>query len=127
MGLRYRNNGYVLGGLDERGEYRPGLHRPPGLCDLRPDGYGPWEIQALATAAQNQYRFIPQTRETNVGTINEALRLTVYFDGQEVTQYRTGFGALAADRVTPTSRVRFIASAFRTDEEETFDILGGYF
>ena len=27
--------------------------------------------------------------------------LTVYFDGQEVTQYRTGFAALAADRVTP--------------------------
>ncbi len=127
LGLRYRNNGYVLGGLDESGEYRPVYTDLQGYITYDPDGYGPWEIQALATAAQNRYRFIPQTRETNVGTINEALRLTVYFDGQEVTQYRTGFGALAADRVTPTSRVRFIASAFRTDEEETFDILGGYF
>ena len=127
MGLRYRNNGYVLGSLDETGEYRPVYTDLQGYITYDPDGYGPWEIQALATAAQNQYRFIPQTRETNVGTINEALRLTVYFDGQEVTQYRTGFGALAADRVTPTSRVRLIASAFRTDEQETFDILGGYF
>ncbi len=127
MGLRYRNNGYVLGSLDESGEYRPVYTDLQGYVTYDPDGYGPWELQALATVAQNKYQFIPQTRETNVGTINEALRLTVYFDGQEVTQYRTGFAALAADRVTPTSRVRFIASAFRTDEEETFDILGGYF
>ena len=127
MGLRYRNNGYVLGSLDESGEYRPVYTDLQAYVTYDPDGYGPWELQALATAAQNKYQFIPQTRETNVGTINEALRLTVYFDGQEVTQYRTGFAALAADRVTPTSRVRFIGSAFRTDEEETFDILGGYF
>ncbi len=127
MGLRYRNNGYVLGSLDESGEYRPVYTDFQSYVTFDPDGYGPWEIQALGTVARNQYRFIPQTRETNVGTINEALRLTVYFDGQEVTQYQTGFGALAAERVTPTSRVRFIASAFRTDEEETFDILGGYF
>ena len=127
MGMRYRNNGYVLGSLDEAGEYRPVYTDFQSYVTYDPDGYGPWELQALATVAQNKYQFIPQTRETNVGTINEALRLTVYFDGQEVTQYRTGFAALAADRVTPTSRVRFIASAFRTDEEETFDILGGYF
>lgn len=127
MGMRYRNNGYVLGSLDEAGEYRPVYTDLQGYVTYDPDGYGPWEIQALATVAQNKYQFIPQTRETNVGTINEALRLTVYFDGQEVTQYRTGFAALAAERVTPTSRVRFIGSAFRTNEEETFDILGGYF
>ena len=127
MGLRYRNNGYVLGSLDESGEYRPVYTDFQSYVTFDPDGYGPWELQALGTVARNQYRFIPQTRETNVGTINEALRLTVYFDGQEVTQYQTGFGALAAERVTPTSRVRFIASAFRTDEEETFDILGGYY
>ena len=118
LGLRYRNNGYVLGGLDESGEYRPVYTDLQGYITYDPDGYGPWEIQALATAAQTRYRFIPQTRETNVGTINEALRLTVYFDGQEVTQYRTGFGALAAARVPPTSRVRIIASAFRTAEEQ---------
>lgn len=127
LGLRYRNNGYILGALDEQGEYKPEYIDAQAYITFDPDGFGPWEFQVLATAAKNKYRFIPKTRETNVGTINEALRLTVYFDGQEVTQYATAFAAIAADRVAPTSRVRFIASAFRTNESETFDILGSYF
>jgi hypothetical protein len=127
LGVRYRNNGYILGALDEQGEYKPEYTDAQAYVTFDPDGFGPWELQALVTAAKNKYQFLPKTRETNVGTINEALRLTVYFDGQEVTQYATGFAALAADRVAPTSRVRLIASAFRTNESETFDILGSYF
>lgn len=127
LGARYRNNGYILGALDEQGEYKPEYTDIQAYVTYDPDGFGPWEIQGLVTAAKNKYRFIPKTRETNVGTINEALRLTVYFDGQEVTQYATSFAAIAADRVAPTSRVRFIASAFRTNESETFDILGSYY
>ena len=67
-----------------------------------PDGYGPWEIQALGVYGRNDYKFFPATRETNIGTINQAARLTVYYDGQEQSGYETGFGALAVERSTET-------------------------
>lgn len=127
LGLRYRNNSYVLSTLDERGEYAPTY--VDGQCYLTwdPDGYGPWEIQALGVYNRNDYRFLPATRETNIGTINQAARLTVYYDGEEQSGYETGFGALALEHTTETSRIRWITSVMQTAERESFDVLGQYF
>lgn len=125
-GVRYRNNSYVLGSLDETGEYNPKYLDAQTYITWDPDGYGPWEVQLLGVYGENDYQFIPQTRETDVGTINSALRLSIYFDGKEQTSYQTGFSALAIEHRTENSRIRWINSAFRTVERESFDILGAY-
>ena len=125
-GFRYRNNAYVLGSLDETGEYSPVYLDAQSYITWDPDGYGPWEIQLLGVYGENDYNFIPKDRQTDVGTINSAIRLNVYFDGKEETSYQTGFGALAFERATEHSRIRFINSAFKTVERETFDIIGAY-
>ena len=125
-GLRYRDNSYVLGSLDEGGEYQPRYVDVQSFITWDPDGYGPWEFEALGIFGQNQYQFNPIKRESDVGNINEALRLTVYFDGQEKTSYQTGFGAFGANYITENHRIRWISSAFQTAESETFDILGAY-
>ena len=126
-GFRYRNNRYVLSTLDERGEYAPSYLDAQAYLTWDPDGYGPWEIQALGVYGRNDYRFFPETRETNIGTINDASRLTVYYDGEENSGYETGFGALAIERSTENSRLRWINSIFQTAERESFDVLGQYF
>ena len=127
LGVRYRNNSYVLSTLDQRGEYAPTYL--DGQCYLTwdPDGYGPWEVQMLGVYGSNDYRFLPQTRETNIGTINQAARLTVFYDGEEQSGYETGFGALALERRTENSRIRWIQSIFQTAERESYDVLGQYF
>ena len=127
LGVRYRNNSYVLSTLDERGEYAPTYLDAQTYVTYDPDGYGPWEIQAFGVYGRNDYRFFPATRETNIGTINQAARLTVYYDGQEQSGYETGFGALAFERSTETTRLRWINSIFQTAERESFDVLGQYF
>lgn len=126
-GLRYRDNSYVLGTLDEGGEYQPRYFDGQAFLTYDPDGFGPWDIEVLGMVGANRYTFLPATRETDVGNINEALRLTIYFDGQEQTAYTTGFGAVSLNRTTETTRWRLIGSAFRTRESEQFDILGAYF
>lgn len=125
-GVRYRNNAYVLGSLDETGEYSPVYLDAQSYITWDPDGYGPWEIQLLGVYGENDYNFIPKDRQTDVGTINSAIRLNVYFDGKEETSYQTGFGALAFERATEHSRIRLINSVFKTVERETFDIIGAY-
>ena len=124
-GLRYRTNQYLLGSLDEQGDYGSDFldaqaYLTYGLTDR-------YQLEFLGNIAGNRYNFIPQTRTTQLGSINEALQLTVFFEGQEITQYDTYFGALSlTDKATKNLRLKYIFSAFKTFESEEFDVLGQY-
>jgi len=125
-GIRYRSNRYVLGSLDTQGDYRPTFI--DAQTYLTYDISEKWEIGFLGNYARNKYEFIPQTRETNFGTIQQALRLTIFFEGQEVTDFETYFGAITNTyKPNPNLTLSLVTSAFRSFETETFDILGQYF
>lgn len=125
-GIRYRSNRYVLGSLDTDGDYRPTFI--DAQTYLTYDVSEKWEIGFLGNYARNKYEFIPQNRETNFGTIQQALRLTIFFEGQEVTDFETYFGAVTNTyKPNPNLTLSLVTSAFRSFETETFDILGQYF
>ena len=127
-GFRYKSNAYVLGSLDTEGDYNPNYIDLQTYMTWRPNDKGVWNFDILGNYSRNRYNFVPQTRETNIGNINEALRLTIFFDGQERSQFETGFGAISANYVPfPKRLLKFQLSAFKTQESETFDILGQYF
>ncbi|MDA3816482.1 MAG: carboxypeptidase-like regulatory domain-containing protein [Prolixibacteraceae bacterium] len=125
MGLRYKTFRYLLGSLDEKGYYNPAFFDYQGYFtyDLSPKA----ELGFLGTISLNRYEFIPQSRETISGAWNEQRRLYVDFDGQEVDRYKTYTGALFFNyKPTRNSFLKFIASSYKTHEEETFDIIGSY-
>lgn len=127
-GVRYKRNTYLLNSLDVDAEYDPRYTDLQSYLTYSPDGkYGALEFSFLGNYSRNQYNFIPNNRQTDVGTINEALRLSVFFQGQEETEFETFFGAFST-RYNPSelSQLRFTVSAFKTYENEYFDILGAY-
>jgi hypothetical protein len=127
-GFRYRDYSYILNSMDVSGDYQPRFMDWQNYITWRPMGnYGPLEFSWLTNLSSNQYQFQPATRQTDAGNINEAIRLTVYFEGQEKTQFRTSFNAFSA-RYNPSesSQIRLTLSAFQTAESEHFDILGAY-
>ncbi len=127
-GFRYRDYSYILNSMDVSGDYQPRFMDWQNYITWRPMGnYGPLEFSWLTNLSSNQYQFQPATRQTDAGNINEAIRLTVYFEGQEKTQFRTSFNAFSA-RYNPSesSQIRLTLSAFNTAESEHFDILGAY-
>ncbi len=125
-GIRYRSNQYVLSSLDTDGDYRPSFADVQTYMTY--DISEKWEIGFLGNYARNKYEFVPETRETNFGTIQQALRLTIFFEGQEVTDFETYFGAITNTyKPNPNLELKLIGSAFRSFETETFDILGQYF
>lgn len=83
----------------------------------------------LGNYASNKYQFVPENRETDFGTLDKALRLKIYFDGQEIDQFNTMMGALSTNFTSDNEKLtlKFIGSAFRSKEEEAFDIQGQYF
>jgi len=124
-GARFKSNQYVLRSLDTDGEFKPVFF--DFQTYLTYDISEKWEIGVLGNMALNRYKFIPQTRQTEFGTINEALQLTVFFDGQEVDQFQTYFGAIS-NTFKPRENIelKFITSTFSSLEDEKFDIEGAY-
>jgi len=87
-----------------------------------------FELSFLGNISNNSYSFIPDDRETSWGTLNEALKIMMYFEGQEKDKYKNITGAFTGDyKVSRDLNLKFIASSYYTMEEETYDILGQYF
>lgn len=125
-GIRYKSNQYLLKTLETKGEYKPSFTDAQAYLTYRLTKKT--ELAFLGNYSKNKYRVVPVNRETDFGTINQALRLTVYFDGQEVDNFETMLGALSLTHYANDNlRLKFITSLFRTQESEKFDILGQYF
>ena len=125
IGLRHKSNQYLLNSLDTEAEYRPQFSDLQTFINYKLNTN--WDISFLSNLSSNQYQMIPQDRNTDFGTFNEALRLTIFFEGQELDKYQTYFGALST-KYNPNTKLQLelTSSAFQTYEEENFDILGEY-
>jgi len=124
-GIRYRTTAYLLGTLDTQAEYRPNFldYQTFLTYQINPN----LELSFLGNFSQNSFRFVPQRRETRFGTHNLGRRLVVHFGGQEVSLFQTAFGSFTLNyRPAPSTRLSLLASAFNTNERETYDITGEY-
>jgi len=124
-GARYRTNQLLLGSLDTDADFRPQFtDLQTYLTYYLTDE---WEVSFLGNFSRNIYKVIPDVRTTDFGTFSEALRLTVFFDGQENYDFTTRFGALSTT-YTPSKnlQLKFNASGFQTTEQEYFDVIGAY-
>ena len=125
IGYRNKSSKYILNSLETDGEYNSTFNDLQAF--LTYDINEKLELDFLGNISDNKYNFIPQTRETQFGSIYSSMNLRVYFDGQEVDRFSTLFGALMLN-YTPRKdlQLKFIASAFNTGEKETYDIQGQY-
>ena len=124
-GYRYRTTQYLLNTLETSGDYKP------QFSDLQTQlSYQisrKLELSFLGNYSSSKYQFIPHTRNTEFGTKDLPLNLRIYYDGQEMDQFDTYLGALTLNwKPRKGLSLKLIGSAFRTSEEETFDIIGQY-
>lgn len=127
LGFRVKSNAYLLGSLDTKGDYNPRFIDVQSYIIWKPKEYSPFEINFLGNYSQNRYHFVPQSRQTDVGNINEALRFSVDFEGAEESDFETFFGALSLKYfASENTLLRLVTSTFKTYENENFDIFGRY-
>ncbi len=125
LGVRNKSNQYLLNSLDTEADYQPRFTDIQTLLNYQLNTN--WDISFLANISSNEYKMIPNDRETEFGTVNEALKLRVYFEGQELDRYETYFGAISS-KYQPNTKLnlQFTGSIFKTFEQENFDIIGEY-
>lgn len=125
LGVRYKNNKYVLGGMETKGTYQPNFTDFQGLLSYNISPR--LEISAFGYFSRNNYMMIPETRETDFGNIQASYRLKVYFDGKESSNYDLGVGAITLN-YSPNEdlNMKLIASTYSAMESENYDIQGQY-
>lgn len=125
IGVRYKTNSYLLKSMETKGTYKPNFFDTQMLLSwkLAPK----WKLDLLGNFSRNRYKFIPEDRETNFGTLSNSRRLTIYFDGQEVDQYESYLGGLTL-HFNPNKRdlYKLIVSSYYAKETETYDLQSQY-
>jgi len=124
-GIRYKTTQYLLKTLDTQGDYKPFF--VDAQTQLTYQLNEKWDVLAFGYLSLNKYQFIPHTRKTSFGTINEAYQLTIYFDGQERDLFKTWLAGLKFNQfVSKNLWLKYIFTLTQTHEEENYDIMGQY-
>lgn len=124
-GIRYKTGRSLLKTMDTDAEYNPDFVDLQTYItyQLAPR----WEVNFLGNLAVNNFKFRPFSRETSFGTIENAKKFKVYFNGEEKDKFQTLFGALTLKHtLNENTEVGLQASAFTSKEEENYDIAGEY-
>lgn len=125
LGVRQKSNQYVLNSLQTEGQYQPSFTDAQGLLRYEPNKR--WELSFLGNISRNIYRFIPSNRTTDFGTFQRALRLQIYFDGKEEDRFLNYMGGLSATyKPFEGMKLKFMTSAYHSDENVNYDVQGEY-
>lgn len=123
--VRYKTTRYMLGSLETSGEYRPNFLDYQTYLSWSPNER--WTLDFIGNISDNHYNFKPKSRETRFGTLADTKEFRVYFDGREKDLFRTYYGAFTISRnFGKNTSLALLGSAYKTKEQETYDIQGQY-
>ncbi len=123
-GFRYRNNALLLNATDIQSDYFPS--NADGQILARKWFDNGTSLEIFGHLSHNRMNQVPQNRETSFGSLQEALRLTVFFDGQENFGYDTQFLAARWNQRLERGFRSLSATGFHTTEREITDVIGYY-
>jgi len=124
-GLRYRDNSLLVDAQETETNFKPVFADVQTYLTYKVNNK--LEIGFLGNLAINKYSYKPLTRQTNFGTLTDPIALLIFYEGQEEDRYDTYFGALKSTYVVNENlTLKWIASAYHTQEQEYFDILAQY-
>lgn len=125
LGLRYRDNSLLVNSKDISSNFNPRFADVQSYITQQLSDK--LSLDFLGTFSLNDYRYLPTSRRTKFGTLQDPKELIIFYDGQENDQYFTAFGALSANyKLTTDWKLNLTSSIFNTQEEEYFDIAASY-
>lgn len=123
--FRQKTNQFVLNSLDTESNYRPQFNDFQTLNIYHINSS--MTVSLLGHYSANVYHSVPESRQSDFGTIDKPLRLNIYFDGQEKDAYKSGMGAARFDyQIHDSLKMSLSASLFQTSEQEFYDIEAQY-
>jgi len=125
IGVREKNNQYLLQSQPTKGVYNPSFTDVQALVNYHINSR--WEVEAIGNYARNRFTFYPESQTTSFGVINQAYQLQVFYGGAELDQFDSRFAGISTTyRPNDKLKLKLLASGFQTNEQETYDIAGEY-
>jgi hypothetical protein len=133
-GWRYKSASYLIATLPVKGDYRPRFFDGQTLLQWQPLRKSPassqksdkLKIYIFSTWASNQFELLPQKQRSSFGTLAEALKLEVDFQGREILSYQTFQHSLSAVQKVGGMKLEYALSQLRSHEKEQFDVWARY-
>lgn len=126
VGMRQKSNAYILNSLNTVGNYKPSFTDAQAYFTYKISPKS--ELDALFYGSRNVYQFVPDSQTTSFGLFSEAFQLQTFYEGQEIDSYNSAMGGLGYTyKPNEHLRLNWKASAYGSQEDETFDITGQYF
>ncbi len=123
--VRYKTNSYLLGAMETDADYSPNFIDYQAYLTWKP--HKNWRVEAVGYISENNYKFVPHTRQTNFGTLQDVKNFDVYFDGWEQDLFRTFYGTIQVyGDLGKNHTIGFNYNAFNTRERVSYDIQGQY-
>jgi len=125
VGLRQKSNQYLLQAQQTKGVYNPSFTDVQAFINYQFNT--DWQIDIFGNYARNRFDFQPESSTQSFGLVNKAFQLQTYYEGAETDKFDSRYGGLSLT-YSPNEKtsLKLVTSAFQTNEEETYDIIGEY-
>lgn len=125
FGARQKSNQYILQSQPIKGQYNPSFTDIQGLVNYKFSKEWEWEL--LANYARNRFTMEPTNSVEAFGYFNNVFSLNTNYRGGEIDQFDTRFaGTSLTYKPNSRTKLKLLASAFQSVEEENYDIKGIY-
>ncbi len=122
---RYRNTNLVLNTLNEDTDFNPRYFDFQSYINYNFNTK--WSVSFIGYFSQNDYEMVPKQKEVDFGSLQQPIRLTVFYNGQEDDKYRNMMGT-ASVNFKPNKKWNLSLDnfAYQNREREYYSIASGY-
>lgn len=122
---RYRNTNLVLNTLNEDTDFNPQYMDFQTYINYKINGK--WGLSFIGYYSKNDYEMLPKVKEVEFGTLQNPLRLSVFYNGKEDDQYTNMMGT-ASINFKPNKKWSFTLDnfAYQNREREYYSIASAY-
>jgi len=129
VGIRNKNNRNLLSNQPTQGAYIPSASDVQGYVTYKLNEK--WQLELLGILSASRFTFLPESVKKTASVFSPFftanLGLDIYFEGQEKDNYTTSMiGGSIVYSPAKNLKLKWIASRFKDDEKENYDIAGAY-
>lgn len=125
VSARYRNTDWVLNTLNEDTDFNPQYTDVQAYLNYKINTQ--WNLSFIGFYSQNSYEMIPKRKDVDFGTLQQPVRLSVFYTGKEDDRYRNMMGTFSLN-FKPNKQWHFSLDnfAYQNREREYYTISSAY-
>lgn len=122
---RYRNTNLILNTMNEDTDFNPRYMDLQSFINYQINDK--WKVSFLGIYSKNDYEMVPKRKDIDFGSLQQPIRVSVFYDGKEDDKYKNGM-ATASVHFKPNEKWSFSLDnfAYQNREREYYSIASAY-